>query len=494
MRSLLLVLSSTLLLAPALAADSPVQRSRVVFLADMGNEPDEEQQMVHMLACSNEFEIQGLIAVTGKYLRKVPKPELFLRLIDGYEKDLPSLKQHASGWQEAAALRKITVAGQGLYGIADTGAGKASPGSKLIAEALKRADPRPLYVVINAGSNTLAQALVDLRSTSTKAAMDGYVRKLRVFENGAQDNAGAWICARFPQIHWFRSNFQTYAYGGPSRDGAKDQVGGKDLGPYTWQPFPYSFDGQHAWAKKHIQTGHGALGGLYPDRRFKPGGDVSFLEGGGTAPWLALLWPGVADIDHPEWGGPSGRSTSFRVKGFWSRHDDIRKDEEAGGPFSVFADASDTWTDPGSGREYSNTNAPVWRWREAGFNDFAARMDWAVLPFAKANHAPIADIAGDAKKSIRRITAKAGATLDFDASGSRDPDGDKLAFRWWVYGEAGSYAGPILVSAAETPTARLHVPSGAEGKEVHLILEVRDTGRERSLFDFRRIVVSVAQP
>jgi NAD(P)-dependent dehydrogenase (short-subunit alcohol dehydrogenase family) len=29
----------------------------------MGIEPDEERQMIHMMVCSNEFDIDGLIAV-----------------------------------------------------------------------------------------------------------------------------------------------------------------------------------------------------------------------------------------------------------------------------------------------------------------------------------------------------------------------------------------------------------------------------------------------
>ena len=40
-------------------------RTRLIILADMGNEPDEVQQMAQMLACSNEFDLEGLIAVIG---------------------------------------------------------------------------------------------------------------------------------------------------------------------------------------------------------------------------------------------------------------------------------------------------------------------------------------------------------------------------------------------------------------------------------------------
>ena len=92
--------------SPTNAAAPAPQRARLIVLADMGNEPDEEQQMLHMLMCANEFEVEGLIAVTGKYLRpehKVPyrqklHPELFTQLIDGYAKVYPNLKLHAANW------------------------------------------------------------------------------------------------------------------------------------------------------------------------------------------------------------------------------------------------------------------------------------------------------------------------------------------------------------------------------------------------------------
>ena len=58
-----------ILLPLCLMAQSDGMKNRLVILADMGNEPDEEQQMIHMLVCSNEFHLEGLIAVTGAALR-----------------------------------------------------------------------------------------------------------------------------------------------------------------------------------------------------------------------------------------------------------------------------------------------------------------------------------------------------------------------------------------------------------------------------------------
>ena len=93
------------------------ERARLIVLADMGNEPDEEQQMLHLLMCANEIDVEGLIAVTGKYLRPEDKnpyrqklhPELFTRLIDGYAKIYPNLKLHAAGWPTPEYLHRIAL-------------------------------------------------------------------------------------------------------------------------------------------------------------------------------------------------------------------------------------------------------------------------------------------------------------------------------------------------------------------------------------------------
>ena len=115
-----------LLLLPGQAAGAVVtermypERHRLLVCADMGNEPDEMQQMVHMIMCSNEFDIEGLIAVTGKYLqpnsrdpyRRVLHPELFHEIIDAYAEVYENLQRHAKGWHEPAKLRTMVSTGQ----------------------------------------------------------------------------------------------------------------------------------------------------------------------------------------------------------------------------------------------------------------------------------------------------------------------------------------------------------------------------------------------
>ena len=60
------VVFSSVLLFLAVVDQLPADNvnHRLIILADMGNEPDEEQQMTHMLVNCNEFDLKGLIAVT----------------------------------------------------------------------------------------------------------------------------------------------------------------------------------------------------------------------------------------------------------------------------------------------------------------------------------------------------------------------------------------------------------------------------------------------
>ncbi len=474
-------------------------RGRLFILADMGNEPDEEQQMMHMLMCSNEFDLEGLVAVTGKFLnpdsprpeKQKLYPELFYHLIEGYEKVYENLQKHDPLYPEPAFLRSLVRTGQRRYGIQDVGSGKASPGSQLLIERGLADDPRPLYVVVNAGSNTLAQALFDLRETVSEEVLAAFVAKLRVFENGAQDNAGAWICHEFPGIHWVRSNYQAYCYGGPGGDGGFDNKGERtDLGPYTWKPYAYNGIGQHQWLLEHVIGNHGPFGAYYPLRQF-PRGGISFMEGGGTIPWLCLINRGLSDIDHPEWGGWSGRYTAEPQVNIWSKHQSVKKDEDQFLPFYMRGEAADDWVEPETGKRFNPEFAPVFRWRQAFLNDFVCRMDWCRGAVEETNHSPQAVIWGDGSDSILVVEAVPGSSLRFDASGSSDPDGDPISIHWWQYREAGSYPGPVELSAKTGPSSELSVPENAAGTSIHIILEVRDGSAIAPLYDYRRIVVEV---
>lgn len=194
------VVVAVALLAPCATFGAASPKSRLIVMADMGNEPDEEQQMTHLLMYANMIDLEGLIACSGKYLhadrtdgRTKVRPDLFHKLVDGYAQVLGNLKQHATGWPEAGHLRSIIRAGTAGYGIGAVEPGRSNEASKLIEAAILKEDPRNLYVVGNAGTNTLAQALVDLDLGRSQEEMERLCARIIVFENGAQDNSGVWL-------------------------------------------------------------------------------------------------------------------------------------------------------------------------------------------------------------------------------------------------------------------------------------------------------------
>jgi hypothetical protein len=140
---------------------------------------------------------------------------------------------------------------------------------------------------------------------------------------------------------------------------------------------------------------------------------------------------------------------------------------------------------------YARDFAPLWRWREAYANDFKARMDWCVAEHHQASHNPIAVFMGDENRTVCRLRARPGERIQLDATGSSDPDGDSLTYRWGVYPKAGTYEGEVSIDDVARPVATLSLPDDAQGKQIHVILAVTDQNEIAPLTAYRRIVIDV---
>jgi hypothetical protein len=472
--------------AGAAVVDRSAGKPRVLVLTDIGNEPDDQMSMVRLLAYSNALDIEGLIATTSTWLKDKVQPETIHTLIADYAQVRPNLMLHAKDWPQASALDALVGAGPAKYGMAGIDAANPSDGARRLIAAADRADARPLHIAVWGGANTLAEALSYVRATRTPAQLAAFVARLRVSSISDQDDAGPWIRREFPGLFYVvkpsppdGAEYASATWTGISGDKFYRNGDGADFTTVT-----------NEWLDQHIRKG--PFGAHYPK--------FLFIMEGDTPSYLSLLPNGLESWRSPGWGGWGGRYVYRQPYGethpIWTQ----------GGDVSSRVTSADTVTGA-DGRTYTTDQATIWRWREAYQNDFAARMAWSYLPYNQANHHPVAAIAGQEDDGVIELNAKVGQPIALDASGSHDPDGDRLSFKWFRYAEAGAGSGPlatldlkdaanakVTVTATDTcspgwlPSTR---PCPAQGS-AHLILAVTDSGSP-ALTRYRRVILHVSR-
>ena len=497
---------------PVFAADPPaaarvdpyVARQRVVVLTDVANEPDDQMSLVRFLVYSNELDVEGLVATTSTWMKDKVRPDVIHMLLDAYEQVQPNLLKHAAGFPTAAALRACVASGQPGYGMAAVGRGRTSPGAELIVRAALRDDPRPLWVVVWGGANTLAQALADARATRTPREVEAIVARLRVYTISDQDDAGPWLRREFPALHYVASpstqdgeEYSLATWTGISGDRFYRNAPGADFTTFTDE-----------WVDENVRS-KGPLGKHYPY--------PCCIHEGDTPSFLGLLDNGLASAMSPAFGGWGGRYVWRQPRG------EPRAFFTQGGDSYPGRDSSrDTVTV--EGRAYTSDQATIWRFRRAFQNDFAARMDWTIKEKGDANHNPQVVVNGRADSEPLHLDAEVGTPLTLDAAGTRDPDGHPVTLDWFFYPEAGSGipgqpvfaprprpAGPSAVAPGEgdTPSAPAGGPREVPARVVvenvngwravvipkvvgiaHVILAVEDQGTP-SLTSYRRVILNI---
>jgi len=488
----------------AARVDPFVDTQRVVVMTDIANEPDDQMSLVRFLVYANEFDVEGLIATTSTWMRRQVRPDVIRTVVDAYDQVRPSLLTHRPGFPTAEALRSVIAAGQPGYGMAEVGPQKMSAGAELILRAADRADPRPLWVLGWGGTNTLAQALLHARSTRSAADLDRLISKLRVYAVSDQDDAGPWIRREFPSLHYIASpttqdgeQYYFATWTGISGDRFYRNAPGADFATFT-----------DAWVDANIRA-KGPLGKHYPM--------PCCIHEGDTPSFLGLINNGLASFMSPTYGGWGGRYVWRTFAGesrpFWTQ----------GGDAYPGRDSSRDTVTGADGQTYTSDQATIWRWREAFQHDFAARMAWTISDVTHANHNPDVVVNGVAGRAPLRLEAKAGEPLTLDAAGTRDPDGNALTYKWFLYSEAGTgipgqpvVTGPAVaiggggsrelggipsgpaggprqpdarVTLADAATPRVTVMPRVPGT-AHVILSVEDNGTP-SLTSYRRVILAI---
>jgi hypothetical protein len=459
-------------------------KPRVVIISDIGNEPDDQMSFVRFLMYSNEFDIEAMIATTSTWQRAKTHPETMRELIDAYGEVRPNLLLHAKGWPEAADLRARVYTGQNEYGLAAIGPGKSSEGSNAIVRAVERDDPRPLWICIWGGANTLAQSLVDLKAAHSPDELATLTTKLRVCSISDQDAAGPWIRKEFPDLFYIVSpstptsgEYASATWTGISGDKYYNNGEGADSTTVT-----------NEWLDANIRS-KGPLGKKYPK--------FMFIMEGDTPSFLGLIDNGLNAYRRPDWGGWGGRYNYRQPYGethpIWTQ----------GGDEFKRVDSRDTVLGS-DGKPHTSDQATIWRWREAFQNDFAARMSWTVADYKHANHNPVAIVNGKGGTEPIEIDLHVGQPVTLDAGQSSDPDGQPIHYHWFHYAEAGLADGnlaAVTLTGAETARVTVRADSACrpfwlplipcKGDGIaHVILAVTDEGSPK-LTSYRRVILHV---
>jgi hypothetical protein len=445
-----------------------VNKPRVIATSD--GEIDDQCSMVRFLLCANEWDVEGIITSSSQYHwhgHNWAGDDWVQPYLDAYAEVYPNLVLHDPGYPKPEYLRAHTFLGNvETEGEMDS----ITPGSRQIVKVLlDESDARPVWIQAWGGTNTIARALKTIEEVHPEK-MSGVAKKIRFFFIWEQDSTyQAYI-----RPHWGKYNILTIIC---------DQF---DAIAYQWeQVLPADkqkyFTGE--WMKPHILEGHGPLCALY---RAKENGD--FRSEGDSPSFIHEIGTGLRSTESPGYGGWGGRYVKVR---------------------------ENTWLDPvpdsayryPEGRWYSRTAwgrcylrdeypehqdlmreyfRPISRWTDALQNDFAARADWCVKSYGEANHPPVVRISG-----APDLQAEPGAVVKLDATGSSDPDGDELVYRWWQYREAGTYNGTVEIRDDGKPDASFTVPADAGGGEtIHIICEVTDNSNP-PLTRYTRIIVGI---
>ena len=476
-------------LAPG-TVDDFTGKPRLVVLTDIGNEPDDQMSLVRLLLYSNEIEIEGLVATTSTWQKDKVRPDTLHEVIGAYGDVRENLLKHAPGWPTAAQLDATVSQGLETYGMAALRNRPATipltTGAAGIIAAADRADTRPLWIALWGGANTFAEALSHVRATRDAAALEKFIARLRVYSITDQDDAGPWIRREFPDLFYIvkpsAPDAGEYAYAtwtGISGDVYYRNGAGADGSTVT-----------NEWLDTHIR-GKGPLGKHYPK--------FAFIMEGDTPSFLGLTNNGLESFRNPGWGGWGGRYNYLQPYGethaLWTQGGDLF-------PRVTSQDAV-TGID---GKTHLSDQATIWRWREAFQNEFSARMDWTVQPFAAANHPPAVVVNEAGGTAPVYLDAEAGKPVTLSAVGTSDPDRQALSYRWFHYAEAGYLPGQALaaVEIANDRAARATVtvtrpcranwiPAATDrcpASIAHVILAVTDLGTPR-LTSYRRVILRV---
>jgi hypothetical protein len=255
---------------------------------------------------------------------------------------------------------------------------------------------------------------------------------------------------------------------------------------YWWEDWDFPDDMAYylesSWMNQNLLDNHGPLLDLY---RAQSNG--TFRSEGDSPSFLHVIPNGLRSTESPDWGGWGGRYILVRENTWLDPVPEEGYTYPSGRWYTSTAWGRESLRDNSATQEqYLIYFKQIYRWVDDVQHDFAARADWCVTSnYNDANHQPEPRVEGGLDRAVAP-----GSTVTLDASPSTDPDGDQLTFNWWQYYEADSTDAMVSISNANSMTGAGFTVPNESGKDVHIILEVTDTGTP-PLTRYQRIVFNI---
>lgn len=340
---------------------------RLIVLTDPNIDPnketDDQMSLVRLMLYANEFDIEGLIATCSHNLYdRFTEP--IENTIQAYELCLPNLRSHDDNYPDADQLLSVTALGPASYGTQYALNEQMSEGGWLIVNAIKKNDPRPIWITIWGDGAVIAQALNYIRQNEGEEAAQAAASKLRILDNAGQDDSGAYLKAQqnFPDMFYIR-----WVRGGMAMDSISDTPSPG----LVWFPFcgecaagDVSYTSDY-WVEQNIQP-IGPLGALYPDRRYLKEGDTPTLL-------YLLSSPDPEDPTQLSWGGKFKEGQNVRsIRHPLGRDDEFTETEFD--PYTMWELDEVTW----DGK--TNIWAGIYQHWPEFQEDFKKRINWTITP------------------------------------------------------------------------------------------------------------------
>ena len=199
-------------------------------------EVDDQNSLRHILLYANDIEIQGIVQTSsifhwkGQPGKTGPSDKAdygqpyrwtgikwMQDVMDDYAVDYKYLVTHDANYPSPDHLRNLIKVGNiGHPGEMDA----STPGSELIREKILDDDPRPLYIQVWGGTNTIARALYDIEQEykddeNWLSIKEKIEKKVILTACGEQDNTYQnYISEVYPNIQFVKCvMMSSYGYG-----------------------------------------------------------------------------------------------------------------------------------------------------------------------------------------------------------------------------------------------------------------------------------------